>query len=390
MAWLHSHLCYWTGGTKYILAVARQLNKEYSTTLFVENYDEKIRAEFEKNGIRIVKTAPVSSNRILYWLFFPIILLWEIAFLRRRLPKYEKIISSMFPMNIIANTISRERHIQFIFEPYAFFHDKNMINGYPLVVRLLLKLLKFLYGWIDIKYTKMSRELVTVNSGVSKWVKKIYGREAHPAYLIIDTTIFKPTINDKIQKKYYGRKVVLHTTDFTPLKNTAFIVKAFKQVVQQVPSALLLITSPRDVPQRRNEMMETAIKLGIKNNIEFTGFIPNEDLPAYYSLADCAVYPGIGSGASACSYFVLEVMACETPVVRTSDSKEEVIDGKSGFLFSPTDKDNMVKGILRFLRDERLARKFGGSARKRVLAIYNAENVGKNFNSVLKSVKYRE
>lgn len=293
----------------------------------------------------------------------------------------------MFPMNIIANSICRKRHVQFIFEPYAFFHDKEMINGYSFVVRNLLKVLKLFYGWLDIKYTKLSNSLMTVNAGVAGWIKKIYGKKAYPTYLIIDTKIFKPTINLKIRKKYFGRKIVLHTTDFTPLKNTAFIIKSFKQVVRQIPNALLLITSPRDVPRRRYELMETARKLDIEGNIEFTGFIPNKNLSGYYSLADCAVYAGIGAGASACSYFVLEVMACQTPVVRTSDSTEEVIDGESGYLFKPGDAQTMVKSIICLLKNKPLARQMGINAKRRIDKMYTAGKVAANFNFVLKSVK---
>ena len=120
-----------------------------------------------------------------------------------------------------------------------------------------------------------------------------------------------------------------------------------------------------------------AEQLDVQNHVEILGFVENEKLPYYYSLADVAVYPGIGSGASAASLFVLEAMACETPVVRTSDSLEEVIDGESGFLFHPNEIEDMVKKIVHLLKDDGLRKGMGIQARERVKTLYNWDSVSK-------------
>ena len=48
LVWLHTHICYWNGGTKFILRTATELTKHYNVTLFVEDSDPEIKKEFER------------------------------------------------------------------------------------------------------------------------------------------------------------------------------------------------------------------------------------------------------------------------------------------------------------------------------------------------------
>ncbi len=386
IAWLHPHFCYWTGGTKYILAVLKDLSNIYDVTIFTEDYNDEIKNDFDKLGIKIVKIAQFSTNRIIYWVIFPIILLKEIFILRRVLPRYYRIVTSMFPMNILGNVISPKNHIQFVFEPFAFFHDKKMINGQPFIIKILMKIASILYGGLDIHFTKVSKVIMTVNKDVSKWIAKVYGKKSIPSYLIVDTKKFSRVRSRLLELEYNNKLVVLHSTDLTPLKRTPFIMSGFREVVKKIPNALLLIISPLDISKNRNRLLEYAKRQGISHNIKILGFVENKDLAAVYSLARCAVYAGVGDGAGSCSYFVLEVMSCQTPVVRTSNSTEEVEDGVSGYLFNSNDKKKLVNSIINLLEDEKLARKMGFEARKRIANYYTNKVVRESFQLAFKSI----
>ena len=387
LAWLHPHFCYWNGGTKFIVRVIRALSKFYKITVFAEDYLPEVYKEFENMGVKVKKMFYFSTNKNIYWLLLPIIQLYEAVFYKKQIKKHDCIISSMFPMSILANNSNSKKHIQFVFEPFAFFHDKKMIEGQKLVFRILMQIAKFIYKQKDIKAVSRSSKLMTVNQGVSTWIKKIYKRGSYPSYLIVDTDIFKPTKNNLLFDKYKDRKVVIHSTDYTPIKRTPFLLKNFRKVVEAVPDVLLLILTPVRDSDKKAEMLKLAKRYGIENNVEIVGFVNNSELPSYYSLARCGVYPGEGSGASACSYFVLEVMSCGTPVIRTSDSKEEVIDGENGYLFDPNDPTTMIDKLIKILTDDKSYAQMGISARKRISEIYNTDNVIKNFNNVINSVK---
>lgn len=389
IAWLHTHICYWNGGTKFIYRTTSELRKFYDITLFVEDYDNSVKTDFEKNNIKVKRSNPLSSNKAIYWIIFPLVLINEYIYFKRVLKNYDYVISSMFPMNILANLTSRGKHVQFIFEPFAFFYDKDMINGYPLIKKLALKLISRLYSWLDMLFTQKSRQILTVNKNVSEWIHKIYKKDSLPSYLIIDSAIFRPIKQNYFGNKLQDNKIVLHTTDYTPIKRTDYLIISFVEVVKEVPSAILCITHTVDDVDKRRELRSLCKVLGIERNVKFLGFVKNEDLPNLYSSVNCGIYPGIGSGASACSYFVLELMSCATPVVRTSDSTEEIDDGVSGYLFDPQNESEMVRKLVILLKNNKLSEKMGVQGRLKIKNIYCADNVIKNFNLALKGVKYQ-
>ena len=102
-------------------------------------------------------------------------------------------------------------------------------------------------------------------------------------------------------------------------------------------------------------------------NVELCGFIPEDKLPAYYSLADVTVYCGIGEGAGSASYIVLESMACETPVLRTNLTLDEVEHNKTGFLFKPNDTSTFKIFLKKLLDNPNLALEFGKSGRNFII-----------------------
>jgi len=71
-----------------------------------------------------------------------------------------------------------------------------------------------------------------------------------------------------------------------------------------------------------------ATELGLSEDIEFRGFVPNEELPAIYANHDCFVYPGIWEEPLARVY--LECFATGTPVVTTEYGNIAEIVGDAG------------------------------------------------------------
>ena len=141
--------------------------------------------------------------------------------------------------------------------------------------------------------------------------------------------------------------------------------------------SLLLITEVFTTGKERDLAIK---KINEHNlNVILCGFVPQEMLPKFYSIADIAIYAGIGQGASAASLFVLECMACETPVIRTNDTNEEVEHEKTGYLFEAEDTVNFQKYVLDLLSDESLREKFGKSARQFIEENYSWKKVSEIF-----------
>lgn len=102
----------------------------------------------------------------------------------------------------------------------------------------------------------------------------------------------------------------------------------------------------------RNGLEELAGKLGVRENILITGFVPQEDLPLFYHAADI-VYFLEPNGAWTMS--TIEAGAAATPVITASGGSMEtlVIDSKSGFIIPDIeDLDHLSKVTLELLSNE--------------------------------------
>ncbi|MFQ6014412.1 MAG: glycosyltransferase family 4 protein [Anaerolineae bacterium] len=84
--------------------------------------------------------------------------------------------------------------------------------------------------------------------------------------------------------------------------------------------------------------------LGLKRDVRFLGFVPDEDLPALYTLADLFAFPSHYEGFGLPA---LEAMACGTPVVASDRASLPEIIGDAGLLVSPDDREGLATTMAR-------------------------------------------
>ena len=370
--WLHSHLSLPGGGVKYVLEVIRELSKNHDVDLYVQKALPQFEKQFKDAGINLTIMSKYSTSDILFWLNFSRQIKNEINFLKNQAKNYDVVISSMFPMNIISNSLNLP-HLQICFQPFAFFWDPLMIKKLPVSKRLFLYFLRSKFGKLDIDSTQQSRKILTINNGSKNSILQIYHKDSTPTFMGVDVHV----VNLEIDKKYVGKKIILHSTDWTPLKKTSWLIQQFGLIQKKYPDVVLLITEPKIDPMLKKIELEKIKKDAIEN-IEFLGTVPSDVLPQYYALADMVVYPGFGSGITT-SLFVLECMAYETPAIVSNDASEDVEAGKTGLVFN-TD-DEFQKCILTLLSNDDMRLTLGKQARAYVLQKHSWPNVAKIFET---------
>ena len=89
----------------------------------------------------------------------------------------------------------------------------------------------------------------------------------------------------------------------------------------------------------------------MKQNIIETGYVKDEDLPAYYSLADIFVLPSLLEGFG---FPLAEALSCGTPVISTSAGSIPEVVGPCGILVPPRDATRLAEAIDRLLTDTSL------------------------------------
>lgn len=161
--------------------------------------------------------------------------------------------------------------------------------------------------------------------------------------------------------------VLLHASNFRPVKRAADVIRVFAGVVAERPARLLLLGDGPDLPAVRR----LAAELDVLGRIHFLG--PRTDVSPFFSIADVFI---LTSESEGCSLALLEAMASELPVVATGvgGTSEVVVHGATGFLHPVGDVRGMIGSCLR-LADPALREEFGQAARARVASRFSAQRI---------------
>jgi L-malate glycosyltransferase len=154
-------------------------------------------------------------------------------------------------------------------------------------------------------------------------------------------------------------KLVIHVSNFRPVKRIDTVMRVFARIQQDVPARLLLVG---DGPEL-GTAYRLARELDIASQVEMVG--AQEDIIPLLSAADGFLLP---SAQESFGLAALEAMACEVPVVASNvGGLPEVIEhGISGFLHPPDDLDGMARSAIAVLTDARLREYITEAALSRV------------------------
>jgi N-acetyl-alpha-D-glucosaminyl L-malate synthase BshA len=143
-------------------------------------------------------------------------------------------------------------------------------------------------------------------------------------------------------------KLLIHTSNFRPVKRVEDVLKIFVNVRKQIPSKLLLVG---DGPERITLEQQSRDCENAAADIRFLGKL--EAVEEVLSVCDLFLMP---SETESFGLAALEAMACEVPVISTNTGglPELNVQGKTGFMSNVGDVDDMVKNALFILRDENL------------------------------------
>ncbi len=156
-----------------------------------------------------------------------------------------------------------------------------------------------------------------------------------------------------------GEKIVMHVSNFRPVKRIEDLVKVFYQIRLKTPAKLVLIG---DGPDRNKIEQMCRTQYFICDDVKFLGKMKSTE--KILSLADLFLLP---SETESFGLAALEAMAASVPVITTNTggTPEVVEHGYSGFTSNVGDVDDMAKNALNILTDENNFKLFKSNARKK-------------------------
>jgi glycosyltransferase involved in cell wall biosynthesis len=187
----------------------------------------------------------------------------------------------------------------------------------------------------------------------------------------IDTDRFVPIQNERSID-------ILFVGTFYELKGPFRMLQVFQTIKEYIPD--IMITMIGDGPDYK-ETISKAIALGLKNNIEFTGFIPNTE--EYYKKAKTLILMSRTEGMPNC---MLEAMASGcVPVVPNVGNISQIIRHKNNGWLMETHNDivGYASAFKELLLNDSLREGVAINARKTVLENFSLQSQQVQFKKII-------
>ena len=148
-----------------------------------------------------------------------------------------------------------------------------------------------------------------------------------------------------------NEKLIIHASNFRPVKRVSDVIKVFSKIVEKIPSKLLLIGDGPDRGKIEKECRESSAC----DHIRFLGKL--EAVEEILSIGDLFILP---SETESFGLAALEAMACQVPVISTNTGgiPELNVHGVTGFMSNVGDVEDMAKNAIYVLEDEERLLKF--------------------------------
>jgi glycosyltransferase involved in cell wall biosynthesis len=155
---------------------------------------------------------------------------------------------------------------------------------------------------------------------------------------------------ETIRKRYgLDSPYILYVGTIEPRKNLVRLVQAFAQLKKRrLPHKLVIVGQSG---WHVGPLFHEVERLGLTKDILFTGYVPTEDLPALYTMAESMVFPSLYEGFG---LPVIEAMACGAPVVTSRNSSLVEVAGDAALLVDPLSVDDIAEALYRLHTDKEL------------------------------------
>ena len=155
------------------------------------------------------------------------------------------------------------------------------------------------------------------------------------------------------------KKIVLFLGSLVPQKGIQILISAMEAVQRRYPDTCLVVGGSGYL---KENLIETAMRSELKDNVVFTSYVPTNRTPLYYRAADIFVLP---SFSEAFPLTLLEAGAAGLPIVATDVGGVSDIlhDGVNGLITKIGDPEDLAGKITSLLDNKELREEMGKNGR---------------------------
>lgn len=201
-------------------------------------------------------------------------------------------------------------------------------------------------------------------------------------YNFIDERVYNRSDSSHLKDEYGilpEEKVIIHVSNFRPVKRVQDVVRTFEKITKGVPAKLLLVG---DGPEM-TVVCKLVKKLNIGDKVLFLG--KQDSVEELYSISDLML---LLSEKESFGLVALEAMACGVPCIGTNvGGIPEVIDhGQSGYICELGDIEDMSEKAIDLLQNSAKHQQFSESSVKLVREKFQATTIVKQYEDLYKSL----
>lgn len=222
-----------------------------------------------------------------------------------------------------------------------------------------------------IKFALERSDVVTAVSGFLQEKTRQNFNPETPITVIpnfVDTNLYKRVECTQLQKQLHidDEFVLMHVSNFRPVKRVQDCVRILEEVRKTVPAKLVFVG---DGPER-SDAERLVRELGLWDHVKFLG--KQSALPEILSIADIFLLP---SQSESFGLSALEAMSCEVPVIATNIGgvPEVVGHGECGYIAELGDVQRMARYCVELLTTPKKLAAFRANARKRAIQQYDID-----------------
>lgn len=169
---------------------------------------------------------------------------------------------------------------------------------------------------------------------------------------------------------YTGKKIILYAGRLREIKGVHHLLEAMPRLAAQYPEAVLIVVGGAFYGSKRTTGYVRKLHRmarSLPRNVRFVPYVPHEQMPDWFRLADVAVMPS--PRREAFGLVNVEAMASAVPVVAADSGgmREIILHEETGYLV-PVGylSGGIADAVGRLLDDQELARRMGEQAAQRV------------------------
>ena len=372
-----------TGGMNvYVLQLAREYarrgNRVDVFTRYHDPNDPKI-VEIEE-GARVIhlEAGPLDASKNDLFSYIPDFLDGLYLFQREEQTRYDLIHSHYWLSGMVGATLSREWDAPHV----ATFHTlaKTKMRARPGEREPQLR------QDVEAHVMSVADGVVVSTDEERQDVIRHYDAPPRNVHVIpagVDLDMFQPVDQDAARAELgigKDERVILYVGRIEPLKGIDILLRAVPMLEYGQNLKVLIVGGKRvgeseggphssllsSHSSELDRLKSLAFELGVSDRVTFTGSVPQETLPAYYSAADVFVLP---SHSESFGLAPLEAMACGTPVVvsRVGGMKTFVNSGENGYLVPWRCPESFAQRLDVLLANPELRNAMGRAARDKAL-----------------------